>query len=151
MMAAGMSRFFDLVSKPARDMGTTNVPGATPAALERRAPLLNPLINLDSNENPFGPSAQAIDAMRSVLSAAGSYPDDDCSSLRLKAGYTSRAATGAGAGHRGLNRIAEPAVPDTARAWAERCDQRALVHCVLDGGAGGGRASDRSAHAQRQF
>jgi len=79
-----MSRFFDLVSKPARDMGTTNVPGATPAALERRAPLLNPLINLDSNENPFGPSAQAIDAMRSVLSAAGSYPDDDCSSLRLK-------------------------------------------------------------------
>jgi len=79
-----MSRFFDLVSKPARDMGTTNVPGATPAALERRSPLLNPLIRLDSNENPFGPSAQAIDAMRSVLSAAGSYPDDDCSSLRLK-------------------------------------------------------------------
>jgi histidinol-phosphate aminotransferase len=79
-----MSRFFDLVSKPARDMGTTNVPGTTPAALERRAPLLNQLIKLDSNENPFGPSAHAIDAMRSALAAAGSYPDDDCSPLRLK-------------------------------------------------------------------
>jgi histidinol-phosphate aminotransferase len=79
-----MSRFFDLVSKPARDMGTTSVPGATPAALERRSPLLNPLVKLDSNENPFGPSPHAIDAMRSALSAAGSYPDDDCSSLRLK-------------------------------------------------------------------
>src|ERR1022692_1292968 len=79
-----MSRFFDLVSKPARGMGTTNVPGTTPAALERRAPLLNQLIKLDSNENPFGPSAHAIDAMRSALAAAGSYPDDDCSPLRLK-------------------------------------------------------------------
>ena len=75
-----MSRFFDLVSKPARDMGTTNVPGATPAALERRSQL----IRLDSNENPFGPSARVIDAMRSALSAVGSYPDDDCSPLRLK-------------------------------------------------------------------
>ena len=75
-----MSRFFDLVSKPARDMGTTNVPGRTPAALERRSQL----IKLDSNENPFGPSARAIDAMRSALAAAGSYPDDDCSPLRMK-------------------------------------------------------------------
>jgi|CZKK01.1.fsa_nt_gi histidinol-phosphate aminotransferase len=75
-----MSRFFDLVSKPARDMGTPNVPGTTPAALERRSQL----IKLDSNENPFGPSARAIDAMRSALAAAGSYPDDDCSPLRMK-------------------------------------------------------------------
>src|ERR1022692_1475199 len=92
-----MSRFFDLVSKPARDMGTTNVPGTTPAALERRAPLLNQLIKLDSNENPFGPSAHAIDAMRSALAAAGSYPDDDCSPLRLKsegAGWTQRGYPG---------------------------------------------------------
>jgi histidinol-phosphate aminotransferase len=79
-----MSRFFDLVSKPARDMGTASVPGATPGALERRASLLNPLIKLDSNENPFGPSALSIDAMRSALGAAGAYPDDDCSALRLK-------------------------------------------------------------------
>jgi histidinol-phosphate aminotransferase len=76
-----MSRFFDLVSKPARDMGTTSVPGATPM---RRASPLQPLIKLDSNENPFGPSAQVIDAMRSAIAAVGSYPDDDCSALRLK-------------------------------------------------------------------
>jgi hypothetical protein len=46
-----MSRFFDLVSKPARDLGTTNAPGRTPAALQLRSRL----IKLDSNENPFGP------------------------------------------------------------------------------------------------
>jgi len=73
-----MSRFFDLVSKPARDLGTTNAPGRTPAALELRSRL----IKLDSNENPFGPSAHVIDAMRGALSASNSYPDDDCSQLR---------------------------------------------------------------------
>jgi len=75
-----MSRFFDLVSKPARDMGTTNAAGTTPAALERRAHL----IKLDSNESPFGPSERAIDAMRGALSAVNSYPDDDCGQLRRK-------------------------------------------------------------------
>jgi histidinol-phosphate aminotransferase len=73
-----MSRFFDLVSKPARALGTTNVPGRTPAALE----LQSRLIKLDSNENPFGSSARAVDAMRGALGAANSYPDDDCSQLR---------------------------------------------------------------------
>jgi len=75
-----MSRFFDLVSKPARDMGTASGAGTTPAALERRSRL----IKLDSNENPFGPSARVIDAMRNALAGAGNYPDDDCSPLRLK-------------------------------------------------------------------
>lgn len=73
-----MSRFFDLVSKPARDMGTTNAPSVAPAALERRSHL----IKLDSNESPFGPSARALDAMRSAMATANSYPDDDCSQLR---------------------------------------------------------------------
>ncbi len=75
-----MSRFFDLVSKPARDMGATSAPSATPAALERRSQL----IKLDSNESPFGPSMRAMDAMRSAMAAANSYPEDDCSQLRLK-------------------------------------------------------------------
>jgi histidinol-phosphate aminotransferase len=75
-----MSRFFDLVSKPARDMGTTKPSGTVPATLEPQPPL----IKLDSNENPFGPSARAIDAMRSALSAANLYPDDDCGQLRRK-------------------------------------------------------------------
>jgi len=75
-----MSRFFDIVSKPARNMGAATRPSATPAALERRSRL----IRLDSNENPFGPSAHALDAMRGALGTANSYPDDDCSPLRLK-------------------------------------------------------------------
>jgi histidinol-phosphate aminotransferase len=73
-----MSRFFDLVSKPARDMGTSIAPGRTPAAIEQRSRL----IKLDSNENPFGPSARAVDAMRGALSGTNFYPDDDCSELR---------------------------------------------------------------------
>ena len=75
-----MSRFFDLVSKPARDLGAASAPGRTPAALELRSRL----IKLDSNENPFGPSALAVDAMRGALGAANLYPDDDCSQLRRK-------------------------------------------------------------------
>jgi histidinol-phosphate aminotransferase len=75
-----MSRFFDLVSHPARNLGRMNAPSTTPAVVERRSRL----IKLDSNENPFGPSARAVEAMRSALGAASSYPDDDCSPLRLK-------------------------------------------------------------------
>lgn len=75
-----MSRFFDLVSKPARDMGDYQPSPSgpvTPSALQR-------LIHLDSNENPFGPSPRAMDAMRPALAAANFYPDDDCTRLRRK-------------------------------------------------------------------
>jgi histidinol-phosphate aminotransferase len=75
-----MSRFFDLVSLPARNLGTMNAPCVTTEALERRSRL----IRLDSNENPFGPSPLAVDAMKSTLGTANFYPDDDCSPLRLK-------------------------------------------------------------------
>jgi histidinol-phosphate aminotransferase len=75
-----MSRFYDLVSKPARIMGATKAPNTTPAALERHSRL----IKLDSNENPFGPSARAVDAMESALATANFYPDDDCGRLRQK-------------------------------------------------------------------
>jgi len=70
-----MSRIFDdLLSHPSRGQS----PGSVPEALEARSRL----IKLDSNENPFGPSARAIDAMRAAASAASLYPDDDCSRLR---------------------------------------------------------------------
>src|SRR3984885_8451864 len=75
-----MSRIFDLLSKPARARSPTSIPGESHAALERSSQL----IKLDSNENPFGPSAHAIDAMRSALAQVSSYPDDDCSGLRLR-------------------------------------------------------------------
>lgn len=42
------------------------------------------LIKLDSNENPFGPSPRAVEAMQAALAAANSYPDDGCTDLRHK-------------------------------------------------------------------
>jgi histidinol-phosphate aminotransferase len=74
-----MSRFFDLVSKPAREMSPANV-----QTISRPVPERRPLIKLDSNENSFGPSPRALDAMRSSLSSSNFYPDDDCAALRLK-------------------------------------------------------------------
>jgi histidinol-phosphate aminotransferase len=74
-----MSRFFDLVSKPAREMGAASAP-----ATARNPGGQRPLVKLDSNENPFGPSPYALEAMRGVLSTSNFYPDDDCCLLRLK-------------------------------------------------------------------
>lgn len=74
-----MSRFFDLVSKPARDMGSASVPVSGRPDFEQR-----PVIKLDSNENPYGPSPRALDAMRSALGVSNLYPDDDCTPLRLR-------------------------------------------------------------------
>jgi len=76
-----MSRFFDLVSKPVRDMGSSlpvPPPKQAPAETQPR------LIKLDSNENPYGPSPRAIEAMRVALTSAHSYPEDDCTELRRK-------------------------------------------------------------------
>ncbi len=76
-----MSRFFDLVSKPAREMEVhLPSPPPRPARAERQPRL----IKLDSNENPFGPSPRAIEAMRAAMPVAHSYPDDTCSELRRK-------------------------------------------------------------------
>lgn len=72
-----MSRFFDLVSKPAREMPK---PPQRPVPVEPQPRL----IKLDSNENPFGPSPRAIEAMRVLLGVSHFYPDDNCSELRRK-------------------------------------------------------------------
>jgi histidinol-phosphate aminotransferase len=74
-----MSRFFDMISKPAREMDVADIPVPPPVTPERLR-----LIKLDSNESPFGPSPRALEAMRSALSAANLYPDDDCSPLRQR-------------------------------------------------------------------
>ena len=73
-----MSRFFDLVSKPAREMEGYRPSTAPRQSASESRPRL---IHLDSNENPFGPSPLAIEAMRRGLAAANSYPDDDCQQL----------------------------------------------------------------------
>ena len=76
-----MSRFFDLVSKPAREMS-----GFLPGPSAKRAPAETQprLIKLDSNENPFGPSPRAMEAMQAALASVHAYPDDDCIELRRK-------------------------------------------------------------------
>jgi histidinol-phosphate aminotransferase len=72
-----MSRWADLVSKPARDLGSY-VPDFSATLARGR------LIKLDSNENPFGPSPRAIEAVRQALASGHNYPDDDCLELRRK-------------------------------------------------------------------
>lgn len=74
-----MSRFFDLVSRQVREIGGYALnPPPRPANGQRQ------LIRLDSNENPFGPSPKAVEAMRRTLASASAYPDDDCTHLRRK-------------------------------------------------------------------
>ena len=77
-----MSRFFDLVSKPAREMGGYQ-PSAPPGPGIPSAPAPR-LIRLDSNENPFGPSPYAVEAMQSALFTANCYPDDGCTRVQRR-------------------------------------------------------------------
>jgi histidinol-phosphate aminotransferase len=74
-----MNRFFDLVTKPVREMG-----GYEPGIPTRSATPEPNLIRLDSNENPLGPSPFAIEAMRHALAGAHLYPDNDCTALTAK-------------------------------------------------------------------
>src|SRR5579862_7344191 len=74
-----MSRFFDLVSRQVREIG-----GYAPSPPPRPANGERQLIRLDSNENPFGPSPKAVEAMRKALASTSAYPDDDCTQLRRK-------------------------------------------------------------------
>jgi len=72
-----MSRFFDLVSRQVREIGGyAPAPPAQPVNGQRH------LIRLDSNENPFGPSPKAVEAMRAALASTAAYPEDDCTPLR---------------------------------------------------------------------
>lgn len=72
-----MNRFSDLVTKAARELGA-HKPQPAQASAETPAQL----IKLDSNENPFGPSPLAIEAMRKALATTHAYPDDECGALR---------------------------------------------------------------------
>src|SRR5215472_7945117 len=75
-----MSRFLDLVSQPAREMAVYSPPLPQQAPTEAHPHI----IRLDSNENPFGPSPRAIEAMKAAVLSANLYPDDDCTQLRRK-------------------------------------------------------------------
>jgi histidinol-phosphate aminotransferase len=76
-----MSRFSDLLSPGARELSRSSPPRPR---LQPDQQSQSPLIRLDSNENPLGPSPLAINAIRSSLANVNLYPDDDCSELRRK-------------------------------------------------------------------
>lgn len=76
-----MNSFADLVTKAAR-----NMKAATPElAAQPTSPPKN-IIRLDSNENPFGPSPQAVGAIRRALAESHRYPDNSCRALRGRLG-----------------------------------------------------------------
>ena len=76
-----MSRFYDLISQRVRELGEYT-PG-DPSRLRPASPQPRH-VRLDSNENPFGPSPRAIEAMRFAVPTIHNYPDDTCTDLRLK-------------------------------------------------------------------
>src|SRR5256885_10884478 len=53
-----------------------------PARQAARESGLTDILKLASNENPFGPSPRALEAMRAAAAEANFYPDNDSSELR---------------------------------------------------------------------
>ncbi len=76
-----MSDFNQLVPEYIRKLGAY-----TPGKSLRQAQQESRVncIKMASNENPFGPSPKAVEAMRAVLSECHFYPDNDAADLRQK-------------------------------------------------------------------
>jgi histidinol-phosphate aminotransferase len=76
-----MSDFSHFVPEYVRKLG-----GYTPGKSLRQAQQESHVncIKMASNENPFGPSPKAVQAMQAVLSESNFYPDNDASDLRQK-------------------------------------------------------------------
>jgi histidinol-phosphate aminotransferase len=77
---AFMTDFSQLVPEHVRSLG-----GYTPGKSRRQAlqeSQVESIIKMASNENPFGPSPKAVEAMRGVLGEINFYPDNDASELR---------------------------------------------------------------------
>ena len=74
-----MSQFSDLVTKAARELKIV-----TPDRSANSPSPPTDIIRLDSNENPFGPSPRAVEAIRLALSESHRYPDNNCAALRAR-------------------------------------------------------------------
>jgi histidinol-phosphate aminotransferase len=90
-----------------RSFGRLAAGAAAAAALPWKgvaaAPAVAGHIRLNSNENPFGPSPAALDAIRAAFGEAGRYPDDLAEDLRDQVGRlhgveSSQVLLGAGSG-----------------------------------------------------
>src|ERR1700687_4306144 len=74
-----MSNFDQLVPPHVRALGAYT-PGKSLRQAEQESGV--PCIKLASNENPFGPSPLALEAMRAALVEGNLYPDDHTDALR---------------------------------------------------------------------
>ena len=81
------------------------VPGKPIEELERELGITN-IIKLASNENPFGPSPQAIEAMQRALADSWLYPDGSGHLLKQK--LASKLGVGANDARRGRSQRREP-------------------------------------------
>lgn len=77
-----MGRFYDLVNKPVHELGAYS--SGIPAAAKPHGNDHPPLIKLNANENPYGPSPRAVAAMHAALEHSHWYPDDLSAQLRHK-------------------------------------------------------------------
>jgi histidinol-phosphate aminotransferase len=76
-----MGRFLHFLNPHARELGVY-APGMPTAPMPRdNQP---PLIKLNANESPYGPSPKAVVAMRAALERSHCYPDDLSTELREK-------------------------------------------------------------------
>jgi histidinol-phosphate aminotransferase len=76
-----MSDFRQLVPEHVRNLGGYT-PGKSRLQAQRESRV--DCIKLASNENPFGPSPRAVEAMQAALSETNFYPDNDVTDLRQK-------------------------------------------------------------------
>jgi histidinol-phosphate aminotransferase len=76
-----MGRFYDLVNSPVHALGeySSGMPTTVPSSRSG-----TPLLRLNANESPYGPSPRAIEAMRTALDRSHWYPDDHSASLRAR-------------------------------------------------------------------
>ena len=76
-----MSSFYDIVPRHIQNIQPYK-PGKPIEEVERELGIK--AVKLASNENPFGPSPKALDAMRRYLECVERYPDDTCYYLRQR-------------------------------------------------------------------
>ena len=76
-----MTRFFDLMSLPARE--SFGFPSSA-SANQAQGNADRAMIRLDANENPFGPSPLAVEAAAAAFNTSNLYPDDNSILLRRK-------------------------------------------------------------------
>jgi histidinol-phosphate aminotransferase len=74
-----MKDFDELISEHIRGL-SRYVPGKPIRQAERESGVR--CIKMASNENPFGPSPKAVEAIRAAVASANFYPDNDCAELR---------------------------------------------------------------------